>query len=140
MNPRITRKKTGPLAWSALEYGCHTRDMCDLFHKRLVRMLRLEPAPPPRTTGEPGSSGSEFLRPYREEDPRQVAPELGRAAEDLARRLETLSRADWVRPDPAAEDPRLTVEFFTSYFIHDIVHDLCEVSRLGCLEAAGQQR
>ncbi|MFK0120439.1 hypothetical protein [Streptomyces sp. NPDC090994] len=122
-------------AWSPLEYGCHTRDMSELFHERLVKMLGVGPARPLRIAPDPWS-GAEFLRPYREEDPRRVAPGLRRAAEDLARRFEDLSQAGWDHPDPAA-DPRLSVEFFTSHFLHDVGHDLHEVSRLRGPEAAG---
>ncbi|MEU6672036.1 hypothetical protein [Streptomyces sp. NPDC046727] len=63
---------------------------------------------------------------YRDEEPRHVAKELGRAAETLARRLALLTADDWHRDDPRLADPRLTVDFFTRHLLHDIAHDLAE--------------
>ncbi|MFI6289126.1 DinB family protein [Streptomyces sp. NPDC051018] len=127
-DPSVTRRRVGPLAWSLLEHGCHVRDMCILFHQRLDTTLgTAAPAPHP---GEPGGS-PEIPGLYRDEDPWRVAGELGRAAESLARRFESLSDGDWERGDPRFNDPGLTVGFFTGHFLHDIVHDLGEVSRSG---------
>ncbi|MFF0445170.1 DinB family protein [Streptomyces sp. NPDC004609] len=127
-DPQVTRRRTGPLAWSPLEHGCHVRDMCLLFHQRLDATLGTASSAP--APGEQGGS-PDVPGLYRDEDPRRVAGELGRAAESLARRFASLSAGDWDRADPRFTDPRLTVAFFTGHFLHDIVHDLGEVTRAG---------
>ncbi|GGN52980.1 methyltransferase type 12 [Streptomyces kronopolitis] len=128
-DPHLSRQKTGPLGWSPLEYGCHARDMCVLFHRRLITMLRLPPVRRVRETGR-ARGEAELLTRYSEEDPRQVAPELGWAAESLACRFETFTSADWGGRDPRSGAPGLSVELCTEHFIHDLVHDLSEVARL----------
>ncbi|WP_055524403.1 hypothetical protein [Streptomyces graminilatus] len=121
-------------AWSPLERGCHVRDMCLLFHIRLDAILGQSPIAPRLSAG--AESGASADRPdtgprYRDEEPRQVAQELGCAAEALARRLAMLTADDWDRDDPRLADPRLTVDFFTRHLLHDIAHDLAEVLRDG---------
>lgn len=69
-----------------------------------------------------------------------MAQELGRAAEDLARRLATLTADDWDRDDPRLADPRLTVDFFTRHLLHDIAHDLAEAMRDNRADEARPER
>ncbi|MFG3016542.1 DinB family protein [Streptomyces cinerochromogenes] len=128
-DPALGDRRTGVPAWTPLECGCHVRDMCLLFHTRLDAILGQSGiAPIPALGATPGASED---RPddtphYRDEEPRHVAEELGRAAEALARRLARLTTDDWHRDDPRLGDPRLTVDFFTRHLLHDIVHDLAE--------------
>ncbi|MEV0603119.1 hypothetical protein AB0I82_28040 [Streptomyces sp. NPDC050315] len=126
IDPELGERSVGVPAWSPLEHGCHVRDMCLLFHVRLDAMLG--------TASEQSSASSALNAPdaarrYRDEAPRQVAEELGRAAEALARRLAALTAEQWDRDDPRLADPRLTVDFFTRHLLHDIAHDLAEVLR-----------
>lgn len=138
--PGLGRRRAGLPAWSPLERGCHVRDMCLLFHARLDAILGQAPiAPTSRTEAESGAAAD---RPdtgprYRDEEPRQVAQELGCAAEALARRLATLTADDWDRDDPRLADPRLTVDFFARHLLHDIAHDLAEVLRDDHADEAG---
>ncbi|MCF3134491.1 DinB family protein [Streptomyces olivochromogenes] len=121
--PELDDRRAGLPAWSPLESGCHVRDMCLLFHTRLDAILG-ESAIAPRISTE-----GDTLRRYQDEDPRQVAEELGRAAVTLARRLAAFTAEDWDRADPRLADPRLTVGFFTRHLLHDIAHDLAEAER-----------
>ncbi|BCM70464.1 MULTISPECIES: hypothetical protein [Streptomyces] len=128
-DPRLSGRRAGVPAWSALECGCHVRDMCLLFHTRLDAILGQSPNAPSARAAV--TSGAAADRPdsaphYRDEEPRRVAEELGRAAEALAGRLARLTADDWHRDDPRLADPRLTVDFFTRHLLHDIAHDLAE--------------
>lgn len=109
-------------AWSPLEHGCHVRDMCLLFHRRIDALLGTAPpaAPPP--------GGTELPPRYRDEDARQVSVELCWAAKALAGRLAALTADDWEREDPRLPDLRSTVDFLTRHFLHEVFHNLSEVS------------
>ncbi|MEU6658097.1 hypothetical protein [Streptomyces sp. NPDC046821] len=96
--------------------------MCLLFHTRLDAILSQSLIAPRWSAG----GGADSARRYRDEAPRQVAEELGRAAEALASRLSGLTSDDWEHDDPHLADPRLTVDFFTRHLLHDIAHDLAE--------------
>lgn len=126
-DPRTTSRPVGALAWSPLEHACHVRDMCLLFHQRLDTTLGTGRGPLP----DPAVSGGHLPGLYRDEDPRRVAGELGRAARALALRLAALTAADWDHDDPRFPGERLTVDFFTRHLLHDIAHDLGEVLRAG---------
>ncbi|MEU2673293.1 DinB family protein [Streptomyces sp. NPDC007164] len=131
--PGLDGRRVGVPHWSPLEHGCHVRDMCLLFHKRLDAIFGTTPiAPDHRTTPDVGpvTESPDSVRRYRDEAPRQVAEELGWAAEALARRLATLADDDdWDRDGTCLADSRLTVDFFTRHLLHDIAHDLAEVRR-----------
>ncbi len=45
-DPRLSGRRAGVPAWSALECGCHVRDMCLLFHTRLDAILGQSPNAP----------------------------------------------------------------------------------------------
>ncbi|GAA0920733.1 DinB family protein [Streptomyces thermoalcalitolerans] len=128
--PGLSGRRTGTPSWSLLESGCHVRDMCLLFHTRLDAILGQSLIAPRLSVGV----GTDTARRYRDEEPQQVAEELGRAAEALARRLAALTDDDWERGDPRLADPRLTVGFFTRHLLHDIAHDLARAVR----ESSGQ--
>ncbi|GAA3975790.1 hypothetical protein GCM10022384_27490 [Streptomyces marokkonensis] len=80
--PGLSNRRTGTLPWSPLESDCHVRDMCLLFHTRLNAILGRSAIAPMLSTG----MHTDAARRYRDEEPQQVADELGRAAEALVRR------------------------------------------------------
>ncbi|QNP68703.1 hypothetical protein IAG44_03985 [Streptomyces roseirectus] len=121
--PDVTRSCAGTPAWTVLEHGCHVRDMCLLFRRQLDTMLG-EPrniAPSSEVTNSPTR--------YCDEDARQVAGELGRAATALADRLTALTADDWEREDPRLPDLRLTLGVLTRHLLHDIRHSLHDARR-----------
>ncbi|MGY3676742.1 DinB family protein [Streptomyces sp. TE33382] len=131
-DPGLDGRRAGVPHWSSLEHGCHVRDMCLLFHKRLDAIFGTTPiAPHHRTVPDAGPTAErpEVVRRYRDEEPRKVAEELRRAAEVLARRLATLTADDWDRDGTGLAHSGLTVVFFTRHLLHDIAHDLAEVRR-----------
>ncbi|MEE1755221.1 hypothetical protein [Streptomyces sp. SP18CS02] len=120
--PDVGRRYSCAAAWSPLEHGCHVRDMCLLFHRRIDTTLGTAPS------GAPAADGPE-PPPGRDEDAGRASEELGLAAEALAGRFATLTADDWEHEDPRLPELRLTVDFLTRHFLHDIVHDLSEVLR-----------
>ncbi|MEU9605976.1 hypothetical protein [Streptomyces sp. NPDC048057] len=129
VDPGTTGRRVGVPAWSPLEHGCHVRDMCLLFHQRLDATLGAAGASLGALTIPDGAQGFDVPALYRDEDPRRVCEELGRAAEALARRFDGLGGEDWERRDPRFPEDCLTVDFFTRHFFHDVAHDLGEVLR-----------
>lgn len=123
--PGVSSRRTGVSAWSLLESGCHVRDMCLLFHNRLDAILGQSVIAPRLSVG----ADTDTARRYRDEEPQQVAEELGRAAGAPARRLAALTDDDWDRDGPRLSDPRLTVGFLTRHLLHDIAHDLARAVR-----------
>ncbi|MET9429335.1 hypothetical protein [Streptomyces sp. NPDC003036] len=113
--PDVGRRSSGAPVRSPLQQGCHVRDMCLLFHRQIDVTLGVpSPAAPPA---------------HQDEDAGRVSEELGWAAEALAERFAGLTAADWEHEDPRLPELRLTVDFLTRHFLHDIVHDLSEVLR-----------
>src|SRR5665648_691707 len=70
-----------PTVWSALEYGCHVRDVCRLMQWRAELMLT-EDFP---TFPDWDQDATALAEHYAEQDPARVAHQLRAAAHDAAR-------------------------------------------------------
>jgi len=113
-----------PGKWSTLEYGCHVRDTLRLYDYRLGLMLTEDdPLFPNWDQDETAVSDR-----YGEQDPAEVARQLGTAAETLAGRFAAVSGDQWLRPGRRSDGAVFTVETFGRYFIHDPVHHLYDVT------------
>jgi hypothetical protein len=117
--------------WSALEYGCHVRDVFRLYDFRL--QLMLEEDDPSYPNWDQDAAAVE--QRYDEQDPADVVRELQNAAIVLSRRFDALTEAEWSRTGTRSDGARFTVESFGRYLIHDPVHHVNDVekgfSRLG---------
>ena len=126
--------RTDPGKWSALEYGCHVRDVCRLYNRRLVLMLtREDPLFPNWDQDETAVADK-----YADQDPAQVAGELRAAAGALAERFIRVCGEDWQRTGRRSDGADFTIETFARYFIHDPVHHLYDVT--GIPHVAGPGR
>ena len=115
---RAVRQRPTDDQWSALEYGCHVRDVFRLFDRRLERMLN--------------EDGVQFANwdqdvtaiddRYDEQDPAVVAAELVAAADRLADRLGSVEGEQWQRTGARSDGALFTVHTFALYLIHDPVH------------------
>ena len=117
-------RRPRPGKWSALEYGCHVRDVLRLYDYRLGLMLtQHDPLYPNWDQDETAVADR-----YEAQDPTTVADELAAAAEAVAARFGTVRGTQWDRPGRRGDGAAFTVETFGRYFVHDPVHHLYDVT------------
>jgi hypothetical protein len=126
------RRRPSPGVWSALEYGCHVRDVLRLYDERLGLML---------TVDEPhyanwDQDATAVAERYGEQDPATVASELSEAAQAIAARFEGVSGDQWQRTGVRSDGAYFTVESFARYFIHDPVHHLYDATGIRAVPQA----
>ncbi len=117
------RERPSPETWSALEYGCHVRDVFVLFNERLRLMLETDD-PTYQNWDQDATAVSDR---YGEQDPADVAPALARAAVALADRFDSITPDQWNRTGNRSDGARFTVYSFAQYLIHDPVHHVHDV-------------
>ena len=128
------RDRPQPGVWSALEYGCHIRDVFVLFNERLRLMLETED-PTYQNWDQDATALSER---YSDQDPGDVIPALDHAAEALAKRFASVQGNQWERRGTRSDGAHFTVHSFARYLIHDPVHHLHDVRQgFATLAAAG---
>ena len=113
-----------PDKWSALEYGCHVRDVLRLYDYRLGLMLSQDnPLYPNWDQDE-----TAVAERYETQDPATVAAELTAAAQQVAASFAALTAGQWARPGRRSDGASFTVETFGRYFVHDPLHHLYDVT------------
>jgi hypothetical protein len=117
------RERPAGGAWSPAEYGCHVRDVFEVFDRRLQLMLAQDD--PAFENWDQDATAVE--RRYAEQDPAVVGPELAAAAEAIAARFDAVSREQWGRTARRSDGAVFTVETLGQYFVHDWVHHLHDV-------------
>jgi hypothetical protein len=120
-------KRPAPETWSALEYGCHLRDVLLVQRERVLLALRVdEPAPEPM-----GREERAVLDGYAEQVPSDVARQLTDASTLFAHLLGRLDADQWERrmvynyPEPA---PR-TLRWVAVHTEHEARHHLTDIRR-----------
>jgi hypothetical protein len=113
-----------PDRWSALEYGCHVRDVFRLYDYRLGLMLAEDDPLYPNWDQDETAIADD----YAAQDPAVVADELASAAEAIAASFGALSGDQWLRPGRRSDGASFTVETFARYFMHDPIHHLHDVT------------
>jgi hypothetical protein len=115
-------------SWSALEYGCHVRDVLR-FQRDRVLLAQAEETPEFASMRRDERAIEES---YNEQDPAEVAGELANAASDLTDTLRSLETAGWQRagvyPWPVREVR--TVEWIGQRTAHELAHHLFDCRRL----------
>jgi hypothetical protein len=106
--------------WSPLDYGCHVRDVFDVYRERL--QLMLEADDPEFPNWDQDATAIEQL--YAEQDPHRVVDELGVAAEALAETFDSVKDDQWHRTGTPDDGTSFTVESLARYLIHDPYHHL----------------
>jgi hypothetical protein len=122
--PGDHRQRPRPDKWSALEYGCHVRDVFRLYDYRLDLMLSQDGPRYPNWDQDATAVGDR----YEEQDPGRVAGELVAAADAIAATFEQVGGDQWERTGFRSDGARFTVESFARYFIHDPVHHYYDVT------------
>jgi len=113
-----------PDRWSALEYGCHVRDVFRLYDYRLGLMLTEDDPLYPNWDQDETAVAER----YGEQDPAEVARQLRAAADTLAGRFAAVSGGQWLRPGRRSDGAVFTVESFGRYLVHDPVHHLYDAT------------
>jgi hypothetical protein len=122
--PGDHRMRPEPARWSALEYGCHVRDVLRLYDQRLSLMLSQDGP----LFANWDQDATAIADRYAEQDPRTVAGELTAAADIIAASFAGLDPDQWQRTGSRSDGAHFTVESFARYFIHDPVHHLYDVT------------
>ena len=133
MNPDVTERPSDTV-WSALEYGCHVRDVFRLYDERLQMMLEEDDPSYPNWDQDEAAIKAR----YSEQDPRHVSADLRGAAVHLAERFDGLRGSQWDRTGTRGDGARFTVESFARYLIHDPVHHIHDVERGYQILASGR--
>jgi hypothetical protein len=117
-------RRTRPDKWSALEYGCHVRDLLRIYDHRLGLMLTQDdPLYPDWDQDETAVADR-----YDTQPPASVAAGLAAAAEQVAGSFAAVSGDQWKRPGRRGDGASFTVETFGRYFVHDPLHHLYDVT------------
>jgi hypothetical protein len=119
-------RRPRPGKWSALEYGCHVRDVFRLYDYRLGLMLTQDDPLYPNWDQDETAAADR----YETQDPDTVAAELAAAARAIAASFAALDDTQWTRPGRRGDGASFTVETFARYFVHDPVHHLYDVTGL----------
>ena len=113
-----------PAVWSVLEYGCHVRDVCQLYRQRLAWMLEQD---------DPlfenwNQDVAAIDRHYHQQDPVEVGRAFAAEAEAAAAGFDALRPEQWARPGRRSNGSVFTIGTFAVYFLHDIEHHLYDVA------------
>jgi hypothetical protein len=122
--PGDLRRRPAPDKWSALEYGCHVRDVFRLFDQRLELMLTIDDPQFPNWDQDATAVADR----YQDQDPVEVAAALTEAGQALAGRFAGVTGPQWERPGRRSDGAAFTVETFARYLVHDPVHHLHDVT------------
>ncbi|HEY5400293.1 MAG TPA: DinB family protein [Trebonia sp.] len=115
--------RPSPGRWSALEYGCHVRDVFRLYDYRLGLMLAEDDPLYPNWDQDETAVDDD----YASQSPAVVADELASAADAIADSFAGVSADQWLRPGRRSDGASFTVETFARYLMHDPVHHLHDV-------------
>jgi hypothetical protein len=116
--------RTRPDRWSVLEYACHVRDVLRVYDGRLSRMLAEDG---PRYENWDQDATAIEAR-YGEQDPAVVAEEIAVIAEVISDRFDSVRTDDWSRTGFRSDGAAFTIESFSRYFIHDLIHHEWDVA------------
>lgn len=117
------RMRPADSQWSALEYGCHVRDVFALFDQRLRLMLETDEP----TFANWDQDVTAVEQRYDLQEPSIVATELVATAESMAATWDRVDDDQWERRGIRSDGAVFTVDSFARYFLHDPVHHLADV-------------
>jgi hypothetical protein len=115
--------RPAPLVWSALEYGCHARDVCRVMGGRIELMLAADGS----SFANWDQDATAITDRYWAQDPGSVADEYATAAELAAAALDIVSGGAWERRGIRSNGSQFTVATLAVYFLHDVEHHLHDV-------------
>jgi DinB superfamily len=116
-------RRTFEFVWSALEYGAHVRDVCQVFSGRLALMLAEDNPGFPNWDQDQAALDAG----YAQEDPQRVARQLEANAAEVAGAFDAVPADQWERRGLRSNGSAFTVRTLGAYFVHDVVHHLNDV-------------
>jgi hypothetical protein len=125
--PAILRAHPIEGAWSALEYGCHVRDVLLVQRDRLE--LALTEDTPTFVPMRRDERATELA--YNEQAPDEVAADIASAADAVAAVFDGLTTQQWARtgiygyPEPAER----SLLWIGQHTVHELHHHLLDVGR-----------
>jgi hypothetical protein len=118
------RRRPAEDRWAPLEYACHVRDVCVLYHERLGLMLREDDPVYPNWDQDLTAVEED----YRGQEPGAVAAQLFEAAARLAASFDAVRGEQWQRRGRRSDGASFTIAGFGRYMIHDPLHHLYDVT------------
>lgn len=112
-----------PDVWSALEYGCHVRDVHLLFAERVRLMLTRDD--PMFANWDQDDTAIE--NDYGAQRAEEVVVQLVEAAAEVAAVYAGVPVNAWGRPGRRSNGSAFTVASLGTYHLHDVVHHLWDV-------------
>jgi DinB superfamily len=112
-----------PTVWSALEYGCHIRDVHRIFNERVTMMLGQEDPRFPNWDQDATAIDDD----YGSQDPVSVTSELVEAARAVADSYERIPPDAWSRRGIRSNGSEFTIASIAVYHLHDVVHHAHDV-------------
>ena len=110
--------------WSALEYGCHVRDVFRLYEYRLGLMITQDHPTYPNWDQD----ATAITDRYQEQDPATVAAELSDAGQSLADAFDRVTPEQWSRTGLRSDNRQFSVATFAVYMLHDPFHHLWDIA------------
>jgi hypothetical protein len=117
------RRRDQPDRWSTLEYGCHVRDVFEIFRRRVELMLATDGV----AFENWDQDATAVAERYDLADPGDVASRLAANADRLATVFASVPEAAWTRRGVRSDGARFTVETVGRYLLHDPIHHLHDV-------------
>ena len=117
-------ERPAPTVWSAVEYGCHVRDTCRLFRRRLELMLAEDDPEFPNWDQDRTAVEDDYFH----QDPAEVTEALAAEAEATAAAFDAIRPYQWSRPGRRSNGSTFTVRTLAIYFLHDIEHHVHDVA------------
>lgn len=121
----LVRERPAPGVWSALEYGCHVRDVHRLFLHRLGLML--DEDDPLFANWDQDATAIESR--YELTDLDGLVGDLASDGERLASAFDAVHPDQWSRTGRRSDGAVFTVETFGRYLVHDPVHHVWDVEQ-----------
>ncbi|MCL2541278.1 MAG: DinB family protein [Nocardioidaceae bacterium] len=118
--------RPAPGVWSAVEYGCHVRDVHRIFADR-VRLMLSEHDPLFASWDQDETAPAER---YDLQDAGRVAGQVARAAEAAASTYDGVVGDAWQRPGRRDNGSAFTIASLGRYHLHDAVHHRWDLRRL----------
>ena len=115
-------------SWTILEYGCHVRDVLDLFEERIRLMLKKKRKAP--TFKDWNQEDAAVAGDYASADPAKVAYALASQAGKVADVVDRVHGDAWEKPGLRSDGAAFTVESIVRYLIHDVEHHLWDARQI----------